>query len=97
VVLGSTHVGPGDLDLPKVAVSFRRNDEVVEMGKGSAVLGHPALAVAWLADKLAELGTVIGRGEVVIPGSCTPSVEVRPGDKFSADFEGLGSVSVRFT
>jgi 2-keto-4-pentenoate hydratase len=96
VVLGSTRVGPRDLDLPEVAVAFRRNGEVVETGMGSAVLGHPALAVAWLADKLAEFGTTIHAGEVVIPGSCTRSVEVRAGDEFSAEFRGLGSVSVRF-
>jgi 2-keto-4-pentenoate hydratase len=96
VVLGTARVSPREIDLPAVTVSFLRNRQVVESGTGSAVLGHPAMAVAWLANTLGAHGDRIGAGEVVIPGSCTRSVEVRAGDAFAAEFDGLGSVSVRF-
>ncbi|AHH98500.1 2-keto-4-pentenoate hydratase [Kutzneria viridogrisea] len=95
-VLGAARVPPGALDPRTIEASLLRNGEVVERGRSDAVLGNPVTAVAWLARKVAEFGVRLRAGHVVLPGSCTRAVDVRPGDAFHAEFSGLGSVSLNF-
>ena len=57
---------------------------------------NPVTAVAWLARKVAGFGVRLEAGHVILPGSCTRAIDVRPGDDFHADFKGLGSVSLTF-
>jgi 2-keto-4-pentenoate hydratase len=96
-VLAGRRMSPTSLDLRLVGVVLRRNGEIVETGATGAVLGNPVLAIAWLANKLHQFGTGLQAGEVVLPGSCTRAVDVAPGDRIRADFDGLGHVAVRFT
>ncbi len=35
-------------------------------------------------------------GDIVLPGSCTRAIDVRPGDEFRAEFGGLGTVDLKF-
>ena len=72
------------------------NGSVVARGTGADVLGHPAAAVAWLANKLASLDIRILAGQIVMPGSCTRAIDVRVGDRVEASFSGLGSVRADF-
>jgi 2-keto-4-pentenoate hydratase len=72
------------------------NGEEVASATGAAVLGDPARAVAWLANKLAENHQRIKARAIVLPGSMTPIYPVGAGDRVAAEFEALGSVSVRF-
>ncbi len=95
-VLGEQRVRPSELDLCAVAATLRRNGEVVAEGRGDAVLGDPAIAVAWLAEKVAGFGVRLLAGDIVLPGSCTRAIDARPGDEFHAEFAGLGSVDLKF-
>jgi 2-keto-4-pentenoate hydratase len=94
VVLGGTRTAAGDTDLAVAAVELRVGGELVEQGTGSAVLGHPAEAVAWLANALAEYGVTLEAGHVLMPGSLTAAVPFDRGDHVVADFGPLGSVEV---
>jgi 2-keto-4-pentenoate hydratase len=73
-----------------------KNDEMVATGAGTAALGHPAKAVAWLANKLHEFGIHLKAGELILPGALSGAVPVKEGDKISAHFGLLGTVSVTF-
>ncbi len=84
------------LDLAAVRTVLTRNGEPVGTGTGAAVLGHPAFAVAWLANKLAEFGVALLAGQVVLSGSMCGAVPVAPGDIFHATFTELGEVSCSF-
>nr|WP_196777827.1 2-keto-4-pentenoate hydratase [Lentzea aerocolonigenes] len=95
-VLGSERVHPSELDICGVAATLRRNGEVVAEGRGDAVLGDPAIAVAWLAEKVGSFGVRLLAGDIVLPGSCTRAIDARPGDEFHAEFAGLGSVDLKF-
>lgn len=95
-VLGEARVSPSTLDLSAIEATLYRNGEVADRGRSSAVLGHPATAVAWLARTLHQHGAAIEAGAVVLPGACTRAIPVRAGDHVMGVFEGLGSVSVRF-
>lgn len=85
------------LDLAAVRTVLTRNGEPVGTGTGAAVLGHPAFAVAWLANKLAEFGVTLLAGQVVLSGSMCGAVPVAPGDTFRATFTEVGEVSLSFT
>jgi 2-keto-4-pentenoate hydratase len=84
------------LDVAAVSMALKKNGVTVERGLGSAVLGHPAVPVAWLANKLAEFGQTLAAGSVIIPGALSRAVPVEAGDLVVASFQGLRSVSVRF-
>uniref|UniRef100_A0AAU3H171 2-keto-4-pentenoate hydratase n=1 Tax=Streptomyces sp. NBC_01401 TaxID=2903854 RepID=A0AAU3H171_9ACTN len=96
VILGSARVGPAALDPADIAAVLYRGGEEIARGNTSAVLGDPTEAVAWLARKVASYGVRLEAGHIILPGSCTRAVDVRPGDEFRAEFEGLGSVTVGF-
>lgn len=84
------------LDLAAVEVVLRRNGDEVGRGTGAAVLGHPAEAVAWLANALAKYGHRLEAGQLILPGAMCASVFGNAGDHFVAEFSGLGRVEVRF-
>ena len=96
VVLGA-HAKPLDgLDLRLIAAIATKNGEIVETGASGAVLGNPAIAVAWLANKVHQFGVTLDAGHVILPGSCTKAIDVAAGDVVTAEFSGLGSVTVSF-
>jgi len=96
VVLGAHATPVRGLDLRLLGVLFSRNAVPVDSGAGAAALGHPAAALAWLANTLSGFGEGLRSGDVVLAGALTRMVPVRPGDRFSAEFAHLGVVSVRF-
>jgi len=95
VVLGGATPVAG-LDLRLLGVLLSRNDTPIDSGAGAAALGHPAACLAWLANTLAGFDEGLHRGDVVLAGALTRMVPARPGDRFSAEFAHLGTVSVRF-
>ncbi len=97
VVLGGRRTALAGVDLRTIGAVLRRNGEVVQTGAAGAVLGNPATAVAWLANKVHRFGVSLEAGHVILPGSCTRAVDVRPGDVVRAEFDVLGPVSVRFS
>jgi 2-oxo-hept-3-ene-1,7-dioate hydratase len=96
VVVGSTPVDPRDIDLRWVSAVLYRNDSIEESGVAAAVLGHPAMGIAWLAGKLAQHGDRLEAGELVLAGSFTRPMWVERGDAIRADYHDLGEVSCRF-
>ena len=56
IVIGGRPVEPLDVDLRWVGGIMYRNAEIEETGVAAGVLGHPALGVAWLANKLGQHG-----------------------------------------
>ena len=92
-VLG-TPAGLGGIDLADVEVTFRVNGNAHAQGLGSAALGHPALAAAWLANRLAGFGQVLTAGSVVLTGSLHASLPLRHGNHVEADFGAFGTVSL---
>jgi 2-keto-4-pentenoate hydratase len=97
VVLGGNPTSLTDVDVRLLGGILRRRGEIVETGASGAVLGNPATAVVWLANKLAEFGGRLEAGHVVMPGACTRAVDVEAGDAIRAEFDVLGSVQVAFS
>ena len=73
-----------------------RNTDIEETGVAIGVLGHPAMGIAWLANKLGAHGVGLEPGHIVLSGSFVRPVWAEPGDTLRADFGELGVVSVGF-
>jgi len=85
------------IDLRLVGVVLEHNGEVVATASGSASLGHPAAAVAWLVRALAAEGEGLRAGEVVLSGGLTAAVPVGPGDVVVASIDRLGTIELSCT
>jgi len=96
VVLGDWVPYDG-LDLVNARASLRLNGTEIDSGVGSAVMGDPAVAVAWLANALAPFGTEILPGQFVMSGSFTSAAFVHSGYHAATIISGLGTVSLTFT
>jgi len=96
VVTSALEIDPRQTDLRWIGAILSRNGEVQETGLGAGVLDHPALGIAWLANRLALYGMAIAAGEFVLSGSFVRPVEARPGDAISADFGPHGVLTCRF-
>ncbi len=96
IVIGGRPVGPMEVDLRWVGGIMYVNGEIEETGLAAGVLGHPALGVAWLANKLSEHGVALEAGHLVLAGSFTRVVFARQGDTVHGDFGALGGVAVQF-
>jgi 2-oxo-hept-3-ene-1,7-dioate hydratase len=96
IVVGGRPVKPLDVDLRWVGGIMYRNSEIEETGVAAGVLGHPALGVAWLANKLGSHGVALEPGHLVLAGSFTRVVFAQKGDTLHADFGALGGIAVQF-
>ncbi|MEI8155235.1 MAG: fumarylacetoacetate hydrolase family protein [Burkholderiales bacterium] len=96
-VIGQRHTDPRSLDLAAVSMQMWKNEVPAGSGLGSAVQGHPAEAVAWLANTLGSLGIPFKAGEIILSGSLAPLVSAVAGDRFTMQIEGLGGCSIQFT
>jgi 2-keto-4-pentenoate hydratase len=96
-MLGEERHPPGDLDLSACPMRLRRGAEEVSAGTGAASLGHPAIAVAWLAATARSFGQPLRAGEIILSGSLGPVIPVAPGDRFTAEIGGLGTVTAHFS
>ena len=95
-MLGSSPKRVDERDLKLVGMILEKNGDIVQTGAGGAVLGHPAVAVAWLANAVAKFGVSLTPGDIIMPGALSAAVDVVAGDLMQASYDGLGTVSVRF-
>ncbi|MBS7808833.1 2-oxo-hept-4-ene-1,7-dioate hydratase [Variovorax sp. PCZ-1] len=84
------------VDLPWVGAICRYNGVVEETGLAAGVQGHPAVGIAWLANKLAPWGEHLAVGEIVLAGSFTKPVPAKVGDVFDVDYGVHGKLQFKF-
>ena len=96
-VVGTQHTDPRALDLAAASMQMWKNDAPAGSGLGAAVQGHPAEAVAWLANTLGAFGIPFKAGELILSGSLAPLVPAVAGDRFTLQIEGLGGCSITFS
>lgn len=96
VALGDWVTYTADLALPQAHATLHLNGSEIDSGRGEAVMGDPAAAVAWLANALAGYDTELSAGQFVMSGSFTSAAFVHAGDTAAATISGLGTISLRF-
>ena len=95
-VTGGRPMAVGGVDLRTIGIVMEKNGRPVSFGAGAAVLGHPAAAVAQLANHLGARGESIPAGSLILSGGITEAVAVESGDNVTLRVQGIGSTSVRF-
>jgi 2-keto-4-pentenoate hydratase len=95
-VLGSRPAALADIDLVAAGMTLERDGEVLSRGNGGACLGNPLNAAVWLADRMAQLGTPLRAGDVVLTGALGPMVAVTQPGTYTAQIDVLGSVRASF-
>jgi 2-keto-4-pentenoate hydratase len=94
-VLGAPITDWKDLDLAALRGVATINGETVGEGLGSAAMGHPFDAVAWVANHLAAHGRALVFRDVVITGSMITSKAVKAGDLVRFSVDRLGEVELQ--
>lgn len=84
-------------DLAGLTMSITQNGTIAAEGIGAAVLGHPANAVAWLANKLALVDEGLEPGDMVISGALAKMLPVKAGDEFVFNLSTQPPLVVKFT
>ena len=87
------------MHVERSTATFRKRRRVLRargVVLAAGVLGHPAMAIAWLANKLAPFDVTLQPGHLLLSGSFTRPVWAHRGDTLHADFGELGGVAVTF-
>jgi 2-oxo-3-hexenedioate decarboxylase len=95
-VVGGRPMSVSGVDLRTIGIVLEKNGLPVSFGAGAAVLGHPAAAVAMLANHFGARGESIPAGSVILSGGITEAVAVAIGDNVTLRVQGMGSVGLRF-
>jgi 2-oxopent-4-enoate hydratase len=96
VVLSGPLTPVDHFDMRYMGLVLEKNGEIISTAAGASVLGHPANAVAWLANKLAQYDQQLKAGDIIMSGSLTSACPVSAGDNVRATFDRIGAVGVRF-
>lgn len=96
-VVGGRPLDVNGVDLRLNGIVLEKNGVPVSFGAGAAVLGHPATAVAMLANHLGRRGREIPAGTLILSGGITEAISVVAGDHIALHVQDMGSVSFRFT
>jgi len=95
-VLGSPECIAYDLDFASRTMQLTQDGAVVSTGRGSDCMGSPLNALRWLARTAQDNGSPLRAGHIVLSGALGPMVPVQPGNSYTAEIDGIGSVGVSF-
>lgn len=96
-VLGDTPRKLSQVDLRTCGMVLTREGQMVSHGVGAACLGHPLNAVLWLARKMAEVGSPLRAGSVVLSGALGPMVPCTSAGHFLVEIQGFASFGFSFS
>jgi 2-keto-4-pentenoate hydratase len=96
VVLSQPVAAKDTPDLSHAVGKMTINGQKIGQGLTGDIMGHPYEALAWLANSLAERGTYLKEGEIVMLGSVVETQWVLPDDEVMVDIEGIGGALVKF-
>ena len=76
-------------------VALSRDGKVVDEGVGANALGHPATALAHLAEVLSRQPQFepLAAGEVITTGTLTAAMPIKTGETWASRYEGLPGVT----
>jgi 2-keto-4-pentenoate hydratase len=101
-VTGSRKLRLEEFEPRDTTVTLAVDGLVVSTGSGTACLGDPLDALAWLAETARAFGEPLRAGQIVLSGALGPMVPVRPGTRVRADLNDgggrpLGHVTTYFS
>jgi 2-keto-4-pentenoate hydratase len=95
LVLGPPQPAWRELALAALPLTLQVNGSLVHQGVGGHPVGDPLAPVVWLASHLSARGIGLQAGDVITTGSCAGLHMIAPGQRATATFTGLGSVTLQ--
>ncbi len=86
---------PASTPIRNIKISLSFNNEIVETGNSSAILGDPWNSLINAVDLLRSHNRMLKAGEIVLAGAATAARFFESGFLVEAHAEGLGSVGLR--
>lgn len=83
-----------DLRASALCGSAAGDGEAVAHARLGDVGDNPLDSVAWLVETLAGLGQGVEAGQVVLTGSLSPLLPLRPGEHWRVELDGVGAVEL---
>jgi 2-keto-4-pentenoate hydratase len=96
-VLAERRLGLDEFEPRETTMRLYADDVPVSEGTGSACLGDPLNALAWLARTALEFGDPLRAGQVVLSGALGPMVPAPPGTRIRSEISSLGEVTATFS
>jgi 2-keto-4-pentenoate hydratase len=97
LLLGPERHDPRSLELDNLETEHEIDGRIVATGNTSAILGHPADGVVWLANAVAQFGIGLEAGHIVLPGTSTRSYRLNGCIVARGRIAGLGEVVLALT
>ncbi|MDP5366621.1 MAG: fumarylacetoacetate hydrolase family protein [Paracoccaceae bacterium] len=97
IVVGEGTAFSPEIDVAMLKVKVDLNGTPVSEGIGSNAMGSPISVLVWLADHLKSRNISLKKGDFVATGLVCDMLIGQSGDRFSAHFDGIGSVAMRLT
>lgn len=79
-----------EIDLSAHPVEIHVNGNHAGSGSGKAVLGDPRIALAWLANEVAQYGGGLQPGDYVTTGTCVVPAPIAAGDTVMVGYGAFG-------
>lgn len=95
IVLGEQIENWQAFDIGNLTSQVLVNGHINDEGNTRDALGHPLNSVAFVANHLAQHGTKLKAGDVIMTGSALKTQFPKSGDEIIYRIEGLGDVTVR--
>lgn len=96
-VLGEQRLTLAEFSPREAEMRMYADDVLVSQGSGTACLGDPLLALAWLARTANEFGDPLRAGQIILSGALGPMVPTPPGTRIRAEIGPLGLVTATFS
>lgn len=95
-VLGKEITDYRSIDFTMITGRSIHNGKEIASGPGTAVMGNPLAALAWLANKLISLGTNLKSGDIVMTGSVHAPQFLPSAGEVEVGFDEMGMVKASF-
>ena len=85
-----------EINLSNHPVKVFINNNLMDVGNSSNVLGNPLNSLLWLVNKLSLKGEALLKGNVVSTGTCTVAIPLEKNYKVKIDFANMGNIDFQF-
>lgn len=95
-IRGSKELKLYELDLSNHIVKVYINDQFIEKGNSSNVLGNPLNSFLWLINNLCLKGETLLKNNIVSTGTCTKAISLKKDSRVKIDFGLLGIIDFQY-
>lgn len=95
-VLGSQPKRLCEINPKCIGMVIEKNGELIGTGTGAEAMGSPLNTMMWLANKLAEFGDCLKKGNIVLSGALMAAVPCEVGDNFCLSVDGFPPTTLKF-